>query len=419
MTHTGSGRAYAGFGFGAIQGGLFLLEAFDAGVFDRLTVAEVVPGVVDAVRAAGGAFRVNVASADGVRARRVEGLEILNPNAAADAGRLVERLAAASEIGTALPSVDFYERGDPSPADLLAAAVLRKAAGEGPPCVVYTAENHNHAAEHLAAALARRGAGRGGVTPVPGVQLLNTVVGKMSGVVTDAADIARDGLATVTPGSSRAFRVEAFNRILVSRVERPGFRRGLSAFVEKPDLLPFEEAKLYGHNAVHALLGFLAVGRGHRFMSDIAGDAALLAFGRAAFLEESGGALLGRHAGVDPLFTEAGYRAYAEDLLARMLNPWLRDAVDRVIRDPRRKLGWDDRLVGTMRLALAAGIEPRRFALGAAAAVRALAREEPGWDADRVARELWPREAPEAERRRVRDLVAAALARRAGADGLP
>ncbi|MEZ4612253.1 MAG: hypothetical protein R2838_18735 [Caldilineaceae bacterium] len=32
--------------------------------------------------------------------------------------------------------------------------------------------------------------------------------------------------------------------------------------------------------------------------------------------------------------------AYADDLIARMVNPFLRDGVARVARDPARKLGW-------------------------------------------------------------------------------
>jgi hypothetical protein len=43
-------------------------------------------------------------------------------------------------------------------------------------------------------------------------------------------------------------------------------------------------------------------------------------------------------------------------------------------RDPQRKLGWNDRLVGTLRMALKEGVQPRRYALGAAAA---LARLDP------------------------------------------
>jgi mannitol-1-phosphate/altronate dehydrogenase len=76
-----------------------------------------------------------------------------------------------------------------------------------------------------------------------------------------------------------------------------------------------------------------------------------------------------------------------DDLMVRMLNPWLRDQVERIIRDPRRKLAWNDRLVGTMRLALAQGIEPIRYAAGAKAALR-LFEKETGAPAD--FKTLWP-----------------------------
>ena len=97
-----------------------------------------------------------------------------------------------------------------------------------------------------------------------------------------------------------------------------------------------------------------------------------MAYLRAAFLEESGAALIRQYADIDPLFTTAGYTAYADDLLARMVNPYLRDTVARVARDPARKLGWHDRLIGTLRLALRHGIAPSRFSVGAAAALAAL-----------------------------------------------
>jgi mannitol-1-phosphate/altronate dehydrogenase len=60
-----------------------------------------------------------------------------------------------------------------------------------------------------------------------------------------------------------------------------------------------------------------------------------------------------------------------------MTNPYLQDRVDRIIRDPRRKLGWEDRLVGTMRLAIDNKIEPRHYTLGAALAVELLINEGP------------------------------------------
>ena len=103
-------------------------------------------------------------------------------------------------------------------------------------------------------------------------------------------------------------------------------------------------------------------------MSDAAAFPELIRFARKAFLEESGIALIKKYRGIDPLFTEDGFRNYATDLLNRMLNPHLKDQVERVIRDPARKLAWNDRLIGTMRLALAQGIQPLCFAEAAAAA---------------------------------------------------
>ena len=104
-----------------------------------------------------------------------------------------------------------------------------------------------------------------------------------------------------------------------------------------------------------------------------------------------------RYAGVDPLFTPEGYRRYANDLLARMTNPYLRDTVERVGRDPERKLGWDDRLIGTMRMALREGVAPRRYALGAAAALATMDRSilTGGTSAEAVLGRLWRGASPE------------------------
>ena len=52
-----------------------------------------------------------------------------------------------------------------------------------------------------------------------------------------------------------------------------------------------------------------------------------------------------------------------------MVCPFLNDLVSRVTRDHPRKLGYGDRLYGTMRLCLDAGLQPTNLAMGAAAAV--------------------------------------------------
>jgi mannitol-1-phosphate/altronate dehydrogenase len=116
-----------------------------------------------------------------------------------------------------------------------------------------------------------------------------------------------------------------------------------------------------------------------------------MAFLRSAFVEESGASLRRRWAGTDELFTEAGYEAFADDLLERMVNPWLADTIERATRDPRRKLGWDDRLIGLIRLGLAEGVSTPRYAMGVAAGLDMLRRSgvDHGYDAD-VLRGCWP-----------------------------
>ncbi|HXW12915.1 MAG TPA: hypothetical protein VEN79_00270 [Terriglobia bacterium] len=382
MALTGQ-RTFVGFGFGAIQAGLFLYEAFHSGEFARLVVGEVVPDVVDTLRRNAGCYAVNIAYLDRAEVARVGPVQIESPAAAHDITRLVDAVAEAEEISTAVPSVRFYTGPEPGSIHrILAQGLRRKAAVGGPRAVVYAAENHNHASEILEAAVFDEIPADEKAPVRERVRFLNTVIGKMSGVITDEGEAQAQHLATVTRDSSRVFLVEAFNRILISQVNfppmdgEPGFQRGITTFVEKEDLLPFEEAKLYGHNATHALAAYLGSLRGLGRIADLRQSPDLLGFIRDAFLKESGEALIRKHAGRDHLFTHGGYREYALDLLERMTNPHLLDTVERVGRDPHRKLGWDDRLVGTMRVALEQGVVPRRYAAGA---VAALAKLEPAF----------------------------------------
>ena len=374
-------RTFVGFGFGPIQAGLFLYEAFRSGNFRRLVVGEVAPDIVDAVRRADGRFLVNIAHPDRIRREEVGQVEIEDPGSEAGRHNLVEAITEAEEIATAVPSVEFYASPIPGSVHrLLAQGLRRKAARKGRPAIVYAAENHNQAAEILEARVLEEIPEDERESVASRVRFLNTVIGKMSGVVSGPDEIRRQGLAPVTPGSQRAFLVESFNRILVSRIrfprsgDTPPFERGIKVFEEKDDLLPFEEAKLYGHNSTHALAAYVGVMRGVQRIADLNKYPDVFGFLRAAFIQESGAALVRKHAGRDRLFTDEGYREYADDLLARMANPFLSDTVERVGRDPQRKLGWDDRLVGTLRVALEQGITPLRFAFGAAAALAALDR---------------------------------------------
>jgi len=358
---------FTGFGFGPIQAGLFVKEAFQSGNFVRIVAAEIDQDLVDAVRANRGSYYVNVAKADGIEVLRIDNIELFNPNITSDKEILLEALTQSTEITTCLPSVDFYDSGSAGSVAQLLAQGLKNSRAKA--TIIYTAENNNRAAEILEQAIVKKI----GALPAKKFQFLNTVIGKMSRVVTGRSEIEQMKLTAISPGIQRAFLVEQFNRILVSRAKMPGFKPGIEVFIEKDDLLPFEEAKLYGHNAIHALLGFLGALKGYTKMTEVGQDSAITKIGRDAFLKESGAALIKKYAHLrDELFTEAGYKEYAEDLLERMTNPYLADTVARVCRDIVRKLGTDERIFGTMQLALQYGIEPTNMALGALAGLALL-----------------------------------------------
>jgi hypothetical protein len=86
--------------------------------------------------------------------------------------------------------------------------------------------------------------------------------------------------------------------------------------------------------------------------------------------------------------------------------------IERVTRDTERKLGWNDRLIGTMRVALDQGIAPRRYALGAAAALLRLdpdiLKDQP--PVENLLDSLWQEAAPDpSERNRLVALIESAL----------
>ena len=398
MRHT-----FVGFGFGPIQSGLFAKEAADSGRFDEIVVAEVDGALVDALRKNNDTYTMNIAHADRVEAVTVKGVKLLNLSVPEDVSRLRTTLASATEIVTSLPSVDFYTRCSgvavqrqaqhSSAATLIAEGLRANPDGQ---TIIYTAENNNHAAEILGRAVETtpsriratppqegnnsppaEGCPKGGVVSLPmrPHQYLNTVIGKMSQVVTDPQEIARRNLSPIVPQFPRAFLVEAFNRILVSKITWPGFQPGITAFEEKDDLLPFEEAKLFGHNAIHAALGFIGKRLGVALLADLRDNANVMSIARQAFINEIGAALVKKYAHLnDQLFTQDGFTAYAEDLLERITNPFLADTVERAIRDPLRKLGANDRLFGAIRQCLAQGIMPSALAYAAAIAMDVVSR---------------------------------------------
>ncbi|HUU59154.1 MAG TPA: hypothetical protein VMZ50_06405, partial [Phycisphaerae bacterium] len=220
-----SGKTFVGFGFGPIQSGLFLYEAFTSGHFTRFVVAEIDEELVRAVRGGGGRYRVNIARRDRIDCVEVSGIEIHNPRDPSGRNAILDAVRDSDEMATCLPSIDLYDAGaETSAARMIADGLARRSAPL--PTILYAAENHNRAAEILRDAVGRHAR----PDRLESVQTLNTVIGKMSGVISDPDTIERMRLETIAPGVPRAVLVEEFNRILISRVSLPGYRRGIDVF---------------------------------------------------------------------------------------------------------------------------------------------------------------------------------------------
>lgn len=119
--------------------------------------------------------------------------------------------------------------------------------------------------------------------------------------------------------------------------------------------------KLHLHNAGHAMLAYLGYLKGLTYGYEALHDPDVRPlFDRA--LNESLNALVAAFG-----FRKSDLRAHVADLIHRLDNRALGDTIFRLARDPLRKLGPEDRLVGAARLALQHDIVPRGLAWGIAA----------------------------------------------------
>jgi mannitol-1-phosphate 5-dehydrogenase len=119
--------------------------------------------------------------------------------------------------------------------------------------------------------------------------------------------------------------------------------------------------KLYLHNCGHAMLGYLGHQRGYTYGYEALADTTISPMLNRALAESKAGIVATYSA--DALWLEA----YIEDVVHRFANRALADTVYRLARDPLRKLGPEDRLVGAARLSEQAGMEPAALCWGIAA----------------------------------------------------
>lgn len=317
---------------GAIQTGLFLPRAQEANMPRTVLVRR--PNQAQQITSAS-KILVNVALIDRLSTLEVNDIDSVTLNDP----RCVELLTAATEIALGVPSTINYTELAP----MMAEATRRKSANLGPKCLIYACQNEPSAAATLTKALINSG----GCTN--SFDAIDMVIGKMSRTIRDQREIQQLGLVKGTKGLPESWLVEHYDDILISAPRR-GFTRTLPRLTEISDLQPYEIAKLNGHNAAHSTLAYAGQLMNYEYISEVMACEAVQELVLSAFIRETGAYLQKHFSDRDTLFTTVGWQQHAKDLFSRMANPWLGDDCQRVGRNPERKLGWNDRLVGTIRL---------------------------------------------------------------------
>ena len=177
------------------------------------------------------------------------------------------------------------------------------------------------------------------------------------------------------------------------RVEAYGFLPVDAAAMRSPVPLPrrvivdpsvpfsfYADRKLYVHNMGHFLAGLLGATRGEKYLWQAMESAEVREIVQAAMTQSAAALAQHYHQPVGPLLL------HAEDLRERFRNRALGDTIDRVVRDPQRKLADGDRVQGALALCAEEGVAAPHITL-AAQLGRAYAAGEL-WTSDQVSAAL-------------------------------
>ena len=163
--------------------------------------------------------------------------------------------------------------------------------------------------------------------------------------------------------------VEEFSEWIVDETQFKGQIPAIGGMEKTNNLMAFVERKLFTLNTGHATTSYFGKLKGYRFVKESIEDEGIKADVKAT-MQESGAVLIKRY-GFDP----QAHAAYIEKILKRFANPFLVDDVDRVGREPLRKLSYNDRLIKPLRGTLEYGL-PNQHLINAIAAALAYRNEQ-------------------------------------------
>ena len=137
------------------------------------------------------------------------------------------------------------------------------------------------------------------------------------------------------------------------------------------NLMAFVERKLFTLNTGHAITAYLGKLAGHQTIRDAILDEKIRAVVKGA-MEESGAVLIKRYG-----FDADKHAAYIQKILGRFENPYLKDDVERVGRQPLRKLSAGDRLIKPLLGTLEYSLPHKNLIQGIAGAMHFRSEDDP------------------------------------------
>ncbi|EKF9792394.1 mannitol-1-phosphate 5-dehydrogenase [Vibrio cholerae] len=158
--------------------------------------------------------------------------------------------------------------------------------------------------------------------------------------------------------------VESFSEWIVDEQQFKGEIPQIEGMEKTDNLMAFVERKLFTLNTGHCVTAYLGCLKGHRTIREAIEDPSIHAQVKQA-MQESGEVLIRRYG-----FDRALHNAYIEKILTRFANPYLVDEVDRVGRQPLRKLSANDRLIKPLLGTIEYGLPNGMLLKGIAAALK-------------------------------------------------
>ena len=339
----------------------FTGELFAAAGY-RVVFVDIDEGIVEAF-ASRRAYDIHHISNDGDETVSIEGTGAIHGR---DTAAVAEAIA-----GAALACTAVGVRALAAVAPALAAGLARRLSRGGEPLNIITCENLVGAGRHLRdlvwAELNRLMAA--GECDTVARDEFEARFGFVEAVVSRMVPVVPDAIRRRDP---LWIACEPYARLPVDATAFRGTPPQFPGIEPVENILAYQTRKLATHNMSHAVCAYLGHEAGHALVWQAMDEGAIADEIRAA-MNETGQALCNRFG-----FEAEAQRAHENDLLERYRNRALSDQVSRVAADPLRKLGPEDRLVGSARLCIEEGIEPVHVTGGIRSALRYDHPDDPG-----------------------------------------